>query len=209
MLVDTSLAAFSASTAGKSSTPGGGSVVAAIGSLGAALGLMAARFTEGKAAFAEHAEELAAEIDALESLRGRLLELVDDDARAFEGVGAAYALPKGTPEEKAARRTAVQAALAASMDVPLRTCRAAVAGLEQLELLRAHCNPNLASDVAVGAYALGAAFRGAWVNVLVNLRLLDDEVLVARVNAEGDALAARAEDLEAVIGDAIVGDLQS
>jgi formiminotetrahydrofolate cyclodeaminase len=65
-----------------------------------------------------------------------------------------------------------------------------------LDSLSRHVNANLASDVAVGAYALGAAFRGAWVNVLINLAGLKDEVLRARVLADGEDLGARAHDLE-------------
>ena len=124
-------------------------------------------------------------------------------------MGEAYALPKSTPDEKAARKAAIQRALAASMDVPLITCRTAVEGLALLDALRGHCNPQLVSDVAVGAYALGAAFRGAWVNVLINLRLLTDEGLVSRVSSEGRDLSARAREFEDRIGATIVADLST
>jgi formiminotetrahydrofolate cyclodeaminase len=83
-----------------------------------------------------------------------------------------------------------------------------VAGLEQLETLGAHVNPNLASDVAVGAHALGAAFRGAWVNVLVNLASLRDAARKRAVLDEGLALLERADALEARVAGPIVARLR-
>ena len=50
--------------------------------------------------------------------------LVDDDTEAYDAVVAAYRLPKGTDEEKAARKAAVAAAMAGATEVPLRTAEA-------------------------------------------------------------------------------------
>jgi glutamate formiminotransferase/formiminotetrahydrofolate cyclodeaminase len=209
MLLDQTLAVFADETAARTPTPGGGSVAAYVAVLGAALGTMAARFTEGHKAAAEHAKAVAAEIALLEALRGGFAELVDEDARAYEKVTAAYALPRGTDEQKAARRTAIQSALVEAMETPLKTCRAAVSGLGVLEGLAGHVNPNLASDVAVGAYALGAAYRSAWINVLINLKGIKDDAVRVKVTAEGAELSAKAEALERTIGTSIVASLTS
>ena len=207
MFTEMTLAEFADRTAAKQPTPGGGSVAAYVGSVGAALGVMAARFTEGRKGFEQHAEALCREIDQLETLRGRLLELVEADAVAYSTVTGAYKLPKGTPEEKSARRDAIQTALATALDPPLRSCRAAVEGLEVLDGLRAHTNPNLISDVAVAAYALGATYRSAWINVLINVSGLKDAERKAAIVAEGAELAARCAQLETAIGGAIVDSL--
>jgi formiminotetrahydrofolate cyclodeaminase len=196
MLTDLSLAQFADQTAARSATPGGGSVAAYLGELGAALGAMAARFTQGRKGFEEHEAALTAEIGRLDGLRGRLQQLVDADALSYDKVTAAYGLPKATDADKAARKAAIEAALKDAMQTPLGTCRLAVESLGVLESLATHVNSNLASDVAVGAYALGAAYRGAWVNVLINLAGLKDEVLRARVLADGEDLGGRAHDLE-------------
>jgi formiminotetrahydrofolate cyclodeaminase len=209
MLTDMTLAAFSDQAAAKEPTPGGGSVAAYIGSLGAALGCMAARYTEGRKGFEGHTEALGQEIDQLEALRGRLSDLVDADAAAYTTVTGAYKLPKGGPEQKAARKEAIQQALGVALQPPLETCRAAVAGLEVLDSLRRHANPNLISDVAVGAYALGATYRCAWINVLINLSGLTDEGRRTAITAEGDGLGARAAVLEASIGQQVVEGLTS
>ncbi len=209
MLIDLTLAAFAEQSAARSATPGGGSVAAYLAALGAALGAMAARFTQGRKGFEAHEPALAAEIDRLDALRHEFLRLVDEDSRSYDTVTAAYALPKDTDAQKAARRAAVQAALAAAMQSPLATCRAAVTGLQLLDSLSHHVNTNLASDVAVGAHALGAGFRGAWVNVLINLGGLKDDVLAARVRAEGEDLSARAASLAAQIDRTIGASLAS
>lgn len=205
MLLDTTLADFAAETAARTPTPGGGSVAAYIADLGAALGVMSARFTQGRKGFEQHEVALASEVALLEALRGGFEELVEADAEAFTRVSAAYKLPRDTDEAKATRREAVQAALIVAMDTPLRTCRAAVSVLEVLEGLSAHVNPNIASDVAVGAYAIGAAYRSAWVNVLINLAGIKDESLKERVAAEGEELSARAHKLESRISEVVLG----
>lgn len=204
MLVERSLQAFSDETAARTPTPGGGSVVAAIGAFGAALGLMSARFTQGRKGFEEAEPALAADVDALESVRARLGELVDEDAAAFDGVGSAYGMPRGDDAQKAARKAAIRQSLLAAMEVPRRTCQVALEGLEVLDGLADRCNPNLASDVAVGAHALGAALRGAWVNVLVNLKGLRDEELTAELSASGRQWLQRADELERSIAERIL-----
>ncbi|HZL99644.1 MAG TPA: cyclodeaminase/cyclohydrolase family protein, partial [Planctomycetota bacterium] len=207
MLIDQSLAGFAGAAAARSPTPGGGSVSAYLGVLGAALGSMAARYTEGRKGFEQHADAVTSEIARLEALRDELSALVDEDAGAYERVSAAYALPKATEAEQAARREAVRLALSGALEVPLRIARAALSGLEVLESLGAHVNPNLASDVAVGAHALAAALRGAWVNVLVNLAGLRDEARSRELLGEGRALLERCRELEERVSGPIVARL--
>lgn len=204
MLIDQTLAGFAAATAARSPTPGGGSVSAYLGVLGTALGAMAARYTAGRKGFEAHGSELSSEIARLDALRLELAALVDEDARVYARVTAAYALPKVTAAEQAARQDAVQAALLEAVDVPLRIGRSAVSALEVLESLGAHVNPNLASDVAVGAQALAAGFRGAWVNVLVNLASLRDETRKRAVLDEGRALLLASQALEARVAGPIL-----
>lgn len=49
-----------------------------------------------------------------------LLFLVDEDTRAFDRVMAGFAMPRGTDEEKAARRAAIDAATLEATRVPFR-----------------------------------------------------------------------------------------
>lgn len=208
MLMDQTLSGFADEAAARQSTPGGGAISAYVGALGAAMGAMAARFTEGRKGFEEHAEALAVEIGRLDEVRLQLQELVDADAAAFDKVTTAYGLPKSSDDEKAARRAAIQQALVAAMQPPLEACRAAVAGLEVLDSLRGHVNKHLASDVAVGAYALAAAFRGASINVLINLAGIKDTAIREKVSEEGGALAEKVTRLESTISQDVLASLQ-
>jgi glutamate formiminotransferase/formiminotetrahydrofolate cyclodeaminase len=208
-LTQLSLAEFAERTAAKEPTPGGGSVAAYIGAAGVALGVMAARFTEGRKGFEAHAEALARDIEGLEILRGQLTQLVEADALAYATVTGAYKLPKSTPEEKKARKRAIQEGLDVALDPPFRTCRAAVEGLELLSGLAQRSNPNLISDVAVAAFALGAAYRSAWINVLINLSGLKDEAKKASLLEEGAALESRCRELEDEVGGGITTKLST
>jgi len=208
-LLDLSLAAFARQTAARTPTPGGGSVAAYMGNLGAALGAMAARFTAGRKGFEAHEAALAAEVARLDELATRLALLVDEDSRSYDKVTTAYALPRDTDEQKSARRDAIQAALRTALGAPLATCRDAVATLATLDTLANHVNPNLASDVAVGAYAAGAAYRGAWINVLINLGGIKDDAFRATILAEGEVLARSAEQFEQRVSATILTGLKS
>lgn len=204
MLTEATLTEFCELAAGRTPTPGGGSIAACLGALGAAMGQMAAKFTTGRKGFEAAQDALRSEIMELEGLRRQGLELIEADAAGFDAVTSAYSLPKGSDGEKAQRREAIQGALVTAMKPPLETCRLAVEGLEILDRLRLHTNPNLISDVAVGAYALGAAFRSGWINVAINLASLKDAALVEQVRSEGADLAARCERLEASVSEAVL-----
>ncbi len=208
-LLALSLSSFAEQTAARTPTPGGGSVAAYMGTLGASLGAMAARFTSGRKGFEAHESALGTEVARLDELAARLSALVDEDSRSYDTVTNAYALPKESEEQKAARRDAIQAALRVALAAPLATCRTAVAALGELDTLATHVNPNLASDVAVGAYALGAAYRGAWMNVLINLGGLKDEAFRAAILAEGETLSSSAQRLEQRVSAAILSGLKS
>ncbi len=207
MLSKLALEEFSQRTAAKEPTPGGGSVAAYMGTVGAALGAMAARFTQGRKGFEPHESLLAQEIHELDSLREELLGLVDADAAAYSTVTGAYKLPKATPEQKQERLAAIQVALDVALQPPLQICRAAVRGLEVLSRLAEHTNPNLISDVAVGAFALAATYRSAWINVLINLSGLRDEARKRELMEEGASLSERCSRLEELVGAGITGNL--
>jgi formiminotetrahydrofolate cyclodeaminase len=123
----------------------------------------------------------------------RLLALTDEDSRAYQGVMAAYRLPKGTPEEQAARRSQIQEALRAAADTPLETMRACAAALKGAIAVSELGSRNAASDVQVALELLNAGLRGARRNVEINLGSLKDAAYVARVAEECARLEADAD----------------
>jgi len=120
-------------------------------------------------------------LGVLESCRAKLLDLADADAGAYAQVGAAYGMPRGTDEEKAARQAAIQEALKAAARVPLAITEACVDTIVALVELREKANPNLLSDVACSADLALAALRCACLNVDINLAALKNGEYVAQV----------------------------
>jgi len=156
-------------------TPGGGSGAAVAGVLAAASAAMAANFTVGKKKFADVQADIERILEVLNTQQQKLLELADADAEAYSKVGAAYGMPRDTDAEKEARQQAIQEALMAAAEVPMGVTEACAAVIAVLPELADKCNPNLISDVGVGAQLGSAALAAAQLNVEVNLALIKDE----------------------------------
>jgi len=154
-------------------TPGGGSGAAVAGVLAAASAAMAANFTVGKKKFADVQADIERILEVLNTQQQKLLELADADAEAYSKVGAAYGMPRDTDAEN--RQQAIQEALMAAAEVPMGVTEACAAVIAVLPELADKCNPNLISDVGVGAELGLAALRAAQLNVEVNLALIKDE----------------------------------
>jgi formiminotetrahydrofolate cyclodeaminase len=165
-------------------TPGGGSAAALAGAMGASLLAMVAALPKSKAATAEDAARLKAAGDRCTALAQELAALVDRDSEAYGLVMAAYKRPKGTDEEKAARSAAIQAGFRAAIAAPLDVMRACAAAAEQGVVTAALGNPSAASDGRVGFELLGAALRGARMNVEVNLDSVKDAEYVAGIRRD-------------------------
>jgi methenyltetrahydrofolate cyclohydrolase len=169
-------------------TPGGGSAAALSGAVGASLLAMVAALPKTKTGDARERGLLDASASALNEIRRRLADLIDEDTRAYDLVTAAYKSPKATDDEKAARKTAIQAALRAATDAPLQTMRACEAALNHAKVVAENGNPNAASDVFVGIEMLRAGLRGAEKNVAINLHSLTDESYRQQVAEEARRL---------------------
>jgi glutamate formiminotransferase/formiminotetrahydrofolate cyclodeaminase len=185
-LVGMSLRAFTDELSSDSPAPGGGSVSAVAGALGAALAAMVANLSHPKKGFEavqERLEEIAVRGQAI---KARLLAAVDADTQAFDGLLTAMRLPKGTPEEQAARTEAIALATVSAIEVPLGVLEACP---EIIELCREVGRIGLQaskSDAGTGAQVARAAAAGAYQNVCINLPGLTDK-------ARGGVLLARAD----------------
>ena len=122
----------------------------------------------------------------------RFLDVMDRDTEAFNAVAAAFALPKGTEEEKAARSKAIQAALRGCIDTPMEMMELAAETLERTESLLGRFNDSAASDLGVAALSLRSAIQGAWLNVRINISSIKDQDLAERSRERGEALLAKA-----------------
>jgi len=191
-LVDMSLAAFMEETASESPAPGGGSVSAYMGAVGAALATMVANLSSHKRGWDERWEEFSDWADRGKTIQERLLQLVDEDTRAFNEIMAAFGLPKKSSEEQELRKAAIEAATLHAIEVPLEVMSVACEGFEVARAMAETGNPNSVSDAGVGALALHACVEGAWLNVKINSVDLDKHQEVSKMLREGEALRDRA-----------------
>lgn len=171
-------------------TPGGGGASAYVGALSSALASMVGNLTVGKKKYAAVEPEVEEALARLEELRARLLELVDEDARAFEPLAASYRMPKDTPEQQAAKHEAEQAALVGACEVPLEImgCVQEVVGLTDF---MAHKGSRMAlSDAGVAAAFARAASDGASLNIYINAKSMDDQELAANYRSKTAAVAS-------------------
>ena len=191
-LADRTVTRFSELLSSGAPAPGGGSAAALEAALGAGLVAMVCRLTADKAQFAPHREALLEVTERAEALRRQLLEAMERDTESFLQVSGAFALPKGTEEEKAARSKAIQAALRGCIDTPMEMMELAAETLELTESLLGRFNDSAASDLGVAALSLRSAIQGAWLNVRINISSIKDQDLAERSRERGEALLAKA-----------------
>lgn len=198
-LVKKDLVAFADETASESPAPGGGSISAYVGALGCALGAMVANLSAQKKGWEDRFQGFSEAAERGQALKDALLRAVDEDTDSFNAIMAAFGSPNSTPEEKTARKAAIQMATKGAIEVPLRVMRLSLQSFELLQQMAEFGNPNSISDAGVGALCARAAVRGAALNVKINASGLDDRAYAEAVTTESDAAAARADALEANI----------
>ncbi len=157
------------------SVPGGGGASALVGAVGAALGTMVGELTTGKKKYAEHQDEIEALILKSRELTDKLAALVQADADVFFPLSQAYKMPKNTPKEAETKNEALQAALGDAIDVPMQIALVSLETLKVLDRYSAVGSILAVSDAGTGAAMCLAAVRGARLNVLINIKSLDDK----------------------------------
>lgn len=169
-LTDRSVTEFTEALASKTSVPGGGGASALAGSLGIALGDMVGEFTVGKKSYADVEDEILDLMRRAQELRKELLLCVEEDAKAFEPLAKAYALPKDDPD----RDAVMEQCLKDAAMVPMKIFRLSCEALPILQAFAKKGSKLMVSDAATGAALCRAAIQGAAMNVKVNTKLMKD-----------------------------------
>ncbi len=185
---------FCNETLSDSPAPGGGSVAALMGALGVSLGGMVANLSAGKRGWDDKLKYFSDWAVKAQQLKDELMFLVDEDTTAFNKVMAAFALPKESAEEKAARTAAIQSANKYAAEIPLRVMETAAKSYPLLAEMAESGNRASISDVGVGLLAVHACIGGAAMNVRINLAGLKDEKFkstllkkIQQIGAESDS----------------------
>jgi methenyltetrahydrofolate cyclohydrolase len=199
MITQRPLATFLDDLASGAPTPGGGSAAAVIGAMGAALISMVCNVTLGKKGQEALAPAMQSALDESERLRARLTSMVADDVAAFDGLMAAYRLPKGSEQEKSHRAEVIQTTLRAATETPLACARACAEVVALSRRAAEQGFSGVVSDAGVGVLAANCALRSAALNVYINAPSLKDREFAQAAVAEIEQLLAMsARESEAV-----------
>ena len=179
-LVQKTLIDFADETASESPAPGGGSISAYVGALGVSLGTMVANLSSHKVGWDDRIEYFSAKAEEGQQYKDTLLNLVDADTHAFNKIMDALKMPKGSDEEKSARKSAMHAATIGAIEVPLKVMKVSLESMQMLREMAEKGNPNSVSDAGVGALCARTAVEGAALNVRINCSGFDDKEYVAK-----------------------------
>ena len=178
-LKDTTCSQFTHLIASTAPAPGGGGAAALVGAVAVALGDMVGEFTVGKKKYADVEEDIKALMAEAETIRLRLLELIDEDATGFEPLAKAYAIPKDEPGRDEVMEECLRTAAAAPAEIFDLACRV----IEMQYDFAKKGSRLMISDAATGASFARAAMEGAAVNVKVNTRLMKDRAYADKIDA--------------------------
>lgn len=177
--------------ASDSPAPGGGSAAALSGALAAGLVSMVAALS------AQKINTLGAIGARAQALKQALVDAIDSDTAAFNEVMTALRLPKGTPEQKSARDTALEKANQGATLVPLEVMRLAAETAELAATAALECYAPSLSDAGVAALLASASCDGARYNVLINLQGIKDQAFAKDTRAAAETFVARARAAQA------------
>lgn len=177
-MTDKSVKTFLDELASDAPAPGGGSVAALAGAIGAALISMVAGLTVGKEKYAAVQDDIRTLLQKSEKLRQELTDLIEEDVRVYTELNRTMKMPRDTEVQKQARTEAMDGALKAATDVPMRVAAACVAVIDLCRPAAEKGNRNAVSDVGVGVLMAEAGLRSAALNVLINLGWIKDEIFV-------------------------------
>jgi len=183
MLSKLSLEEFIKITASSAPAPGGGSISALSSSLGTALGEMVISLTKGDA--------LKEKKNKLEKLRMEFIELIEKDTEAFNKVSKALKMPRDTEEQKKERNRKKEEALKEATLVPMEVIKKSGETLEILDEILLKVNPNVLSDIGVGAKMLSSGIDGAYLNVIINLSWIKDEKFKEEMGKKAEELKSK------------------
>ncbi|MBS4538716.1 cyclodeaminase/cyclohydrolase family protein [Clostridium sp. D2Q-11] len=189
MLQDLNLKDFLEKTGSNSPVPGGGSAAALTASLSASLVEMVSNLTVGKKKYEEVNEEMEEIKKIAMEMRKKFLNDIDRDSESFNGVMAAFKLPKETDEEKNTRKELIQKELKNAALIPLEIAKNSYKILDISEKVVIKGNQNAVTDGLVATMLARTAVLSALYNVKINLISIKDEEFIKQVTEEMDKLS--------------------
>lgn len=161
------LASFCADLSSDKPSPGGGTASAAAGAMAASLLVMVCGITLKSKKHERDWSELELLKEKLASDRDELVQLADEDAKAYDLVVEAAKNKRQDSAGPAAREYA--ASLLNAAEVPMKTAFVCLRVIETAVRVAKIGKKSASSDVGVAIRLAEAGFRGAAMNVRINL----------------------------------------
>ena len=168
-------------------TVGGGSASALSGAMAAGLIGMVARLSLGKEYGLEDSQytELA---DELDQINKKLIQGVEEDAKAYLTIVNAYKLPKSNDEEKSARKEAIVQAGITAASAPRDNGYLCKRVFEIGNMLKGKSNSNAGSDLSIGINLAEVGVDGCVQNIEANLPLIKNEEILNKFKEDINSL---------------------
>lgn len=187
-IIDLSCTGFVDVLATSAPVPGGGGAAALVGAIGTALGNMVGSLTVGKKKYADVQDEILSLKKKSDELQAQLLQMVEEDAKAFEPLSKAYGLPADTDEQKAEKEKVMAEALNAAAATPMHIMELTYEALDVVERFSQIGSKIAISDAGCAAACCRAALDAASLNIFINTRLMKDKDAAAEFNAKAESM---------------------
>jgi formiminotetrahydrofolate cyclodeaminase len=190
---------YAAAVASGEPTPGGGSVIATVATFAAGLAEMVCHLTLARPLDPPVVDALTDAQTTAARLRSQFLESVAQDELAYGAYRNAAGLPKTTPEEREARRDALEVALETSAGVPLFVASSCVELLDALKTVATLGTKHALADVRTSLRLTDAALKSALDMVSANTDLMRDREKAVRLDREANELLTRGEESKTAV----------
>ena len=202
-LIDFSVSDFAEETASESMAPGGGSISAYVGALGVSLGTMVANLSAHKREWDEKWEYFSKWAEKGQAYKNNLLFLVDEDTNAFNKIIDSFRLPKTNHEEIETRKKAIEDATKYATEIPYKVMETAYNSIEVMLEMMKNGLQNSLSDSGVGVLCAKTAVTGAYFNVRINAKDIQDKIFAKKIITKAENIYQKTLKLEAEMMDII------
>ena len=161
--------------ASDSSAPGGGSASAMAGIIAVSLTSMVAGLTLNKKGYESVSGIMNDIINETGQIRNRLEGLMKEDTDAFLKLMAAMKMPKGTQDEKDARKIEVERSMKGAIMTPWRIASHCHRIMRIGAMLLREGNSNAITDAGASMKIARAAIESSLLNVKINISYIKDE----------------------------------
>tara|TARA_B110000003_G_scaffold270493_1_gene303050 strand:+ start:11289 stop:12983 length:1695 start_codon:yes stop_codon:yes gene_type:complete len=187
-LVDFTVKGFTDETASESMAPGGGSIAAYVGALGVSLGTMVANLSAHKPGWDEKWEFYSKWAVKGQEYKNELLFLVDEDTNAFNMIINSFRMPKSNDKEIKLRKVAIENATKYATEIPFKVMETAYKSMEVIIAMAKDGIQNSLSDAGVGALCARTAVIGAYFNVRINAKDINDRKFAEKILSDANNL---------------------